>query len=158
MSRARSSSYVLPRENLFVIMKFFNELRQVCIPIQTKPHQFNRGDYLSFSCWVVPSGLLRQLVTIKFRKNDLDSPIVTTEISTKSPHRYSNGSLCMWYPYDSDDLRWRWKDGGAALIAHIHAHLIREAWWVETGEWVGDEVEHGLSIELGTQLESEEKK
>ena len=59
-----------------------------------------------------------------------------------SPHRHDDGSLCIWYPHDPPERRWHRRAGGAALAGHIYAHLIREAWWRQTGEWVGEEVPH----------------
>ncbi|MEV6303903.1 hypothetical protein AB0M02_31175 [Actinoplanes sp. NPDC051861] len=59
-----------------------------------------------------------------------------------SPHRYADGSLCMWYPYDPPELRWQRSDGPVVLLGHIAAHLIREQWWRQTGEWAGDEAPH----------------
>ena len=49
----------------------------------------------------------------------------------------------MWYPKDPVDSRWVFVDGLLALIGLVMAHLFREAWWRETGEWVGEEVPHG---------------
>jgi hypothetical protein len=49
----------------------------------------------------------------------------------------------MWYPFDPDTGRWTRRDGAAALLGHITAHLLREQWWRKTGEWVGEEVPHG---------------
>ena len=62
-----------------------------------------------------------------------------------SPHRYRrNGEewLCMWHPDDPPEQRWVFKDGLLALLNQIQAHLFREAWWRETGEWPGLEAPH----------------
>lgn len=64
---------------------------------------------------------------------------------TDSRHRYSNGSLCMWYPSDPDVLKWVADDGLLNLITHARVHLFKEAWWRETGEWLGAEAPHGPS-------------
>jgi len=69
-------------------------------------------------------------------------PFVYVDGPAESPHRYSDGSLCMWYPYDPESSRWTRREGAAALLGHITAHLIREEWWRKTGEWVGDEAAH----------------
>jgi hypothetical protein len=58
----------------------------------------------------------------------------------------------MWYPLDPEQARWIRRDGAAALLGHITVHLLREAWWRMTGEWLGDEVTHG------DQQEADEKK
>ena len=63
-----------------------------------------------------------------------------------SPHRYSDGSLCMWYPSDPVECRWVFEDGLLILIGLVMAHLFREAWWRDTGEWLGEEVSHGPPV------------
>jgi len=69
-------------------------------------------------------------------------PHVYVDGPTDSPHRYSNGSLCMWYPDDPSERRWTRRDGAATLLGHVVAHLIREEWWRRTGEWAGAEASH----------------
>src|SRR5437763_96253 len=61
----------------------------------------------------------------------------------ESPHRYADGSLCIWDPRDPSSRRWVFADGLSDLIGLAIAHLFREAWWRETGEWPGEEAEHG---------------
>ena len=53
-----------------------------------------------------------------------------------SPHRSSDGSLCMWHPRDARAQRWLHIDGLPALIGHIQAHLVREDWRRRMGEGV----------------------
>ena len=38
--------------------------------------------------------------------------------------------------------RWVFEDGLLALMGLVMAHLFKEAWWRETGEWLGEEVPH----------------
>ena len=80
---------------------------------------------------------------IRVRFSGSDVPTVFVDGPKKSPHRYSRGALCMWYPKDPVDNRWVFEDGLLALIGLVITHLFREAWWRETGEWVGEEVQHG---------------
>ena len=61
---------------------------------------------------------------------------------TESPHRYQDGTLCMWYPQDPKERRWTFSDGLLHLIGLIQVHLIREHLWRETGDWPGDEAPH----------------
>ena len=70
-------------------------------------------------------------------------PWVFADGPRESPHRYPNDSLCMWYPDDRIEQRWVFEDGLLALMGLIMAHLFKEAWWRETGEWLGEEVQHG---------------
>lgn len=80
-------------------------------------------------------------VTIKFRKGST-IPHVTVDGPTDSPHRYGDGSLCVWYPHDPVDQRWVFYDGLDALLGLIALHLFSEAWWREYGEWLGPEAPH----------------
>jgi hypothetical protein len=91
-------------------------------------------------------------VAILFRPDYL-SPAVTVDGLTDSPHRYPSGTLCMWYHKDDASLKWVRSDKLLALIGLIVRHLFKEAWWRETGDWLGPEVPHGQKIE-----ESEERK
>jgi hypothetical protein len=85
-------------------------------------------------------------VTIVFAPGST-TPAVYADGPRESPHRYENTSLCMWHPGDPSARRWRFEDGLIDLVDAIVAHLFREAFWRETGEWLGDEATHttGLS-------------
>lgn len=67
---------------------------------------------------------------------------ITVDGPTESPHRYSDESLCIWFPSDSDERRWVGSDGLGELIRQIAVHLFKEAYWRETGEWLGPEAPH----------------
>jgi hypothetical protein len=69
-------------------------------------------------------------------------PEATTDGPKDSPHRYNKGQLCMWYPWTRKSERWVFEDGLLHLLVLIEAHLFREAWWRETGEWLGPERPH----------------
>jgi hypothetical protein len=90
-----------------------------------------------------PDGIEPRQVSIQFSLGAPDTPHVLVDGPTESPHRYSDNTLCMWYPDDPRDRRWVPSYGSADLIVRIAAHLIREAWWRQTGEWIGPEVPHG---------------
>jgi hypothetical protein len=68
----------------------------------------------------------------------------------ESPHRYAphykdplrRPSLCIWYPDDPPDLRWVPSDQLVTLIEMTRVHLFKEAFYRETGEWLGEEVAH----------------
>ena len=81
-----------------------------------------------------------------------DVPAVYADGPQESPHRYPDGSLCMWFPKDPIDCRWVFKDGLLNLIGLAMAHLFREAWWRETGEWAGEEVGHGSEARQGFKV------
>ena len=67
---------------------------------------------------------------------------VTADGPTDSPHRYDEHRLCMWYPDDPPEQRWEARDGLLALIRHAQVHLFKEAYWRETGKWVGPQAPH----------------
>ncbi len=84
-----------------------------------------------------------QTVTIAFGPGFPEIPRVSSDGPAQSPHRYGDGSLCMWYPGDPPEQRWdRRRDGPVGLVGLILAHLMREEWWRLTGEWAGPEAEH----------------
>ena len=126
-------------------LRFLAELRgcgvaatQTRISHADRPH---RGGFQAEFGLAVP-GLPARQVRIVFAGRGT-APSVYADGPRKSPHRYDDGSLCMWYPGDPHTGRWTRRDGAAALLGHITAHLLREEWWRNTGEWVGEEVTHG---------------
>jgi hypothetical protein len=52
----------------------------------------------------------------------------------------------MWHPHDPPEKRWTPEDGLLQLVLHIHVHLFKEAWWRETGEWLGNQAPHGPDV------------
>ncbi|MFD8035437.1 hypothetical protein ACFV3F_43310 [Streptomyces sp. NPDC059717] len=87
--------------------------------------------------------LPEQTVTIAFGPGWPDTPHVFSDGPRQSPHRYTDGSLCMWYPGDPPEQRWdRRRDGSIVLLGLVLAHLLREEWWRRTGEWAGPEAPH----------------
>ncbi len=80
-------------------------------------------------------------VTIRFRSRS-KLPYVTVDGPPDSPHRFDDGTLCMWFPGDPAENVWTFDRGLLDLLDTIVGHLFREAWWRETGEWLGPEVPH----------------
>lgn len=87
-------------------------------------------------------------VEVRFR-NGLSPgfPHITVDGPADSPHRYEGGKLCIWEPTDATENRWVPRDGLHELVRHISLHLFKEAWWRESGEWLGDEVRHDPNVE-----------
>jgi hypothetical protein len=81
-------------------------------------------------------------VEIVFRPRNPEHARVRVDGPSGSPHRYRDNSLCMWDPRDPPSQRWVFDDGLVALIGYVIAHLFREAWWRETGKWLGPEAPH----------------
>jgi hypothetical protein len=82
-----------------------------------------------------------RVVTISFPPRSR-IPTVLADGPPESPHRYADGALCMWHPTDPASMQWRFEHGLVDLLDAIRAHLFREAWWREHGEWLGPEVSH----------------
>jgi hypothetical protein len=72
---------------------------------------------------------------------------ITADGPPESPHRYRDSTLCIWRPSDPDARKWVGSDGLAELITHVTIHLFKEAYWRETGEWLGPEAPHELPKE-----------
>ncbi len=83
-------------------------------------------------------------VTIVFEARYTAATVrVLVDGPSESRHRYEDGALCMWRPGDPADLRWTPEAGLADLIEMTRRHLFREAFWRETGKWLGPEVHVG---------------
>ena len=93
---------------------------------------------------VDPPGADSRRLTIEFPLRHSRVPIVCADGPDSSPHRYEDGSLCMWYPSDQSQRRWVFPDGLVALIGHALVHLAKEALWREWGEWPGEEAPHAI--------------
>lgn len=55
-------------------------------------------------------------------------------------HTFGANTLCMWYPRDPPDRQWHPADGLLTLVDTAAAHLFKELYFRETGEWLGEEV------------------
>jgi len=86
-------------------------------------------------------------VEIRFSKRVPTLPIIVVDGPTESPHRYKDNHLCIWHPNDPEDNRWMISDGLLHLLRLIEAHLFREGWWRETGEWRGPEAGHADDVD-----------
>ncbi|MBW3562696.1 MAG: hypothetical protein KY437_09385 [Actinobacteria bacterium] len=90
----------------------------------------------------VPGYGARRVEIIFRAKLKQAAPRVYADGPEDSPHRYDDGSLCIWYWRDPSSRRWVPKDGLVSLIDHTLLHLFKEAYWRETDEWLGEEAPH----------------
>ncbi|MGA9762637.1 MAG: hypothetical protein WBQ14_09455 [Gaiellaceae bacterium] len=103
------------------------------------------GDLTYYLQLDVPHYEQRQ-VEIQFRHGSYMPHVFVDGLT--SPHRFTDDdSLCVWCWKDPIEKCWVFRDGLLVLINHIQAHLFREAWWRETGEWLGPEVRHATPKE-----------
>lgn len=115
-----------------------------------RPPRPHRGGY-ALAVRLRVDDVPEQTVTIAFGPASPGAPHVYTEAPAASPHRYGDGALCMWFPGDPPELRWTRDHGPVALLGQIVAHLLREEWWRQTGEWPGREAPHRLARIAATQ-------
>lgn len=83
-------------------------------------------------------------VRIEFAATSPAEPRVFADGDGTSPHRYDDGSLCMYFPHDPPGWRWIPSDGLAALLDCVRTHLFQEAELAAGRGWPGDEAPHGL--------------
>lgn len=76
-----------------------------------------------------------------------DFPVVHADRYDESPHRYSDGSLCLYYPLDPEQRRWTADKGLRSLISLAADHIFFEDWHRHAGEWIAPEAPHGFSSE-----------
>lgn len=127
-------------------VRFAHELRTAGVEVRAaRPGPRHRGGF-AVAVRVAPTGLPRRTLHISFARGGAE-PVVHVDGPPESPHRYSCGALCMWYPLDPSERRWTLRDGARVLLGHIALHLIREEWWRRTGEWIGEEAPHDVPDE-----------
>lgn len=90
----------------------------------------------------VPGYDEQRRIRIEFRAAMTIHPQVFADGPDDSPHRYADGSLCMWFPDDPPARRWTPDDGLAALVDCIRVHLFQEADARHGRPWPGDEAPH----------------
>ena len=98
--------------------------------------------YISYEATMSVEGYEDRIVTVELGRYISDSPRIRVDGPGRSPHRYSDGSLCIWYPDDPPERRWKFSNGLMELLILVQQHLFKEAWWRESGEWLGPEVPH----------------
>lgn len=90
----------------------------------------------------VPEYEPREVQVVFRNRSEIGIPTIFADGPKESPHRYRGGSLCIWDPEDTPERQWNESDGLAVLLDMIAVHLFKEAWWRETGEWLGDQHIH----------------
>lgn len=71
--------------------------------------------------------------------------VLTPEILPNAPHRFKDGSLCLYWPQDRNDWIWTPDKRIASTILPWTAEwlAVYEA-WLSTGVWVGPEAPHQM--------------
>jgi len=78
-----------------------------------------------------------------------DYPRVVADPRAESLHRMPDDSLCLYFPWDPPERRWRYENGLEQLFDIVADHLHKELWWRHTGgrnggEWPGEDAPHGV--------------
>jgi len=78
-----------------------------------------------------------------------DYPRVFADPGAASKHRMPDDALCLYFPWDPPERRWRYENGLVQLFDVVADHLHKELWWRHTGgdpdgEWPGEDAEHGV--------------
>lgn len=71
-------------------------------------------------------------------------PAVYAGDMPESPHRYSDGSLCLYYPGDPPRRQWTSKLGLSSLLSLVADHLFFEDVFRDKGKWIAPEAPHGI--------------
>lgn len=75
----------------------------------------------------------------------VDFPTVYAGDMAGSPHRYDDGSLCLYYPADPPQRRWTSKRGLSSLLSLVADHLFFEDVYRDTETWIAPEAPHGFA-------------
>ena len=125
-------------------VKYLNECKKIDPCARFIKPRGRRGDGFGIAVQMKPVGVPHRHVEVHFTNWRPDSPSVYVDGPDDSPHRYPGGALCMWYPYDPPEARWRHNDGPGGLLGHVAAHLIKEEWFRRTGDWPGEVAPHNV--------------
>jgi len=104
------------------------------------------GRNYEFDVEVPEYGVVRYLV-IEFTMQKPLVPVIRVDGPADSPHRFDDGTLCVWDWRGSAHERWEFRDGLRHLLGLVVEHLFKEAWWRENQEWLGPEAPHGSAKE-----------
>lgn len=123
-------------------LRWLHELRQAGLDARVlRPGPALRGHFV-LRLVLRPAGLEPVVATLALPSRRPDAVKVTATGPADSPHRYADGSLCMWHPHDGPDRRWCHSRGPVVLVGHVLTHLMREEFYRRTGEWLGEQAPH----------------
>jgi hypothetical protein len=132
-------------------LRFERGLSRAFPELQIRETGRTLADEVIYSLTLPVTGYESRRLTIKIKNGYRPYPRVFADGPEDSPHRYSDGSLCMWHPKDLPEEKWLPAEGLLTLVRYAQLHLFREAWLRETGEWVGEEAGHGLPSDKETE-------
>ncbi|MEO3936820.1 hypothetical protein V3N99_08690 [Dermatophilaceae bacterium Soc4.6] len=121
------------------------ELRAAYPDLRVRRRRAERSWIHVYTATVAVPGYPSRVVTAEFDRRLASHPEVYADGPTESPHRFDGRGgtrLCVWYHSDPPERRWVPDDGLLRLFGMVQTHLLKEAWWRESGQWVGDEAPH----------------
>lgn len=138
-----------------VRMRFERDVRRVHPDVVRRPIDRGKNAAVSYRLRVdVPYFEARGIELLFTRTTPLPRVIaIYADGPEVSPHRWAprkrdpqrRRPLCIWHPDDPPENQWNPNAGLLSLIALTRVHLFKEGHYVETGEWIGDEVHHVAS-------------
>lgn len=121
------------------------DARRAFRTLRWRRQQRRQGPFDIYDVDLEIPGYERRHVTVEFERKYWWPPKVCADGPTgreASPHRFGGRQLCLWYSGDPPERRWEPADGLLLLLGMIAEHLFKEAWWLEHGEWLGEEYPH----------------
>lgn len=129
------------------------ELRAAYPDLRVRRRRAQRSWVHVYTATVTVPGYEPRVVTVEFDRRLASMPEMYADGPTTSPHRFDGRAgtrLCVWHPADPPEQRWVPEDGLLRLFGMMQTHLLKEAWWRESGEWLGDEAPHAPTTDLLT--------
>jgi hypothetical protein len=122
---------------------FFERGARESYPTLGGPPRGRGGANVTYTVEIeVPEYEPRKVEIVFHNGLEIGAPRIRADGPSDSPHRYRDNTLCVWEPKDPVEQRWVPRDGLLGLLNLIRDHLFREAWWRQTGEWLGPELVH----------------
>lgn len=138
-------------ENFRLCRRFEAQARAAYPTLRRDVERVGRKSQVVYRLMVPIPEYAPRAIELQFQRAALEPTLmhVYADGPTDSPHRYppypldpQRRSLCIWLAEDPPEMRWVPADGLLALINHTRIHLFKEAYWRETGEWLGPEAPH----------------
>lgn len=107
--------------------------------------KFVRGDLFNGKyIWRVPVTVpvYDTEITLRIELERFGVEVLAEDWAGPMKHTFGSQRLCMWYPHDPDDRKWRIEDGLLKLLDTAVMHLFMELYFRETGDWPGKEAPH----------------
>jgi hypothetical protein len=143
-------------DNLALRLRFESQAQQAYPHLRRQFHGQRQMARVIYRVQVQVPEYEPRRIELQFRRASPQPQItrIYADGPTDSPHRFRahakdplcRSSLCVWCNDDPPEKRWIFEDGLLELIDLTRIHLFKEAYWRETGEWLGPEAPHVVTI------------